>query len=197
MSNSRKPRSSNLVFPSGMNKTPQVIAGFFVLSCNCAAPPPPRLSERGWEVERLSSTGMRQVLDGKRVAGPERHVEEATLSASGPTALRDSGVAADLRWAVGNCGPWYFSQDRLKMTLIPTRSKAKRIRHNRASNSLLIITNNPNADDFSQLALRGVEDDAVTALALGPVEGHVRPLDQALRRVDQVFADRHAHRHGN
>ena len=44
-----------------------------------------------------------------RVAGPERHVEEATLSASGPTALRDSGVAADLREAVGN--PQQLSQN--------------------------------------------------------------------------------------
>jgi hypothetical protein len=41
-------------------------------------------------------------LSVRRVAGPERHVEEATLTASGPTALRNSGVAADLRKAVGS-----------------------------------------------------------------------------------------------
>jgi len=46
------------------------------------------------------------------VAGPERYVEEATLTASGPTALRNSGVAADLRKAVGSSGASVFCDRR-------------------------------------------------------------------------------------
>ncbi len=142
-----------------MNKPPQAIAGvLFIGRRRWAGLPTPlpvrqHAGHKEWGV--TASTGDWQnasTFARKRVAGPERHVEEATLSASGPTALRNSGVAADLRWAVGNIGPWEISQVRLRLNLDPSRQKAKRNQRSALGNHLLIITNNPNGRHFSHCA---------------------------------------------
>ena len=182
-----------------MNKPPQAIAGVLFMAggdgVGLPTPLPVRqhAGHKEWGV--TASTGDWQnapTFARKRVAGPERHVEEATLSASGPTALRSSGVAADLRWAVGNSGTWDFSQVRLQLTLVATHQKTKQNKRKWLGNHLLIITNNPNAADFSELASSGVENDPVSAFPLSPIEGHVGALNQALGRVGQAFPDRHA-----
>jgi len=81
--------------------------------------------------------------------------------------------------------------------LIPSRTKAKRIPHRDAINHLLIITNNPNAADFSHWPSRRVENDPVPAFALGPIERHVGTFDEALRRVGLTFIQRHTCRNRN
>src|SRR5690606_7956013 len=73
------------LFLSGMNKTPQAIAGFCFGGLHGHRRPTPRnLPRNGAPLLRPQVSAYTR----RRVAGPERHVEEATLSASGPTALR-------------------------------------------------------------------------------------------------------------
>lgn len=135
------------------------------------------------------------------MAGPERHVEEATLSASGPTALRGSGVAADLRKTVGDY--WHIGNVPLPMPrkLRSTSEKTKYLGARDSNKSLLIITDNPNATHFSHRTkgyasplLCGVENDAITPFALGPIKRNVGTLDHALRGVTRTFIERHANR---
>ena len=109
----------------------------------------------------------------------------------------NSGVAADLRWAVGSGRYWDFSQDRLLMTLIPTHRNAKRIPHWRVRNRLLIITNNPNAGHFSDQPLRRVENDPVSPFSLGTVQRHVGTLDHAFGCIHLIVLERYAGGNGN